>query len=144
MGTSALIGKLFFNKRIYQALDIEVKDSQLHGRGVFAKTGICRGGLIEAAPVVFLSVEEKELLRYSTLFNYYFLVDDPAYPAVFGLGYSSFYNHSPQANAFYTFSSKRNIIRIYAYKKIMAGEEITINYNGSPNNDAPVYFPAMV
>lgn len=138
---SALIGRLFFNKTIYQPTAIEVKDSPLHGRGVFSKTDIRRGSLIEAAPAVFLSAEEKELLRHSSLFNYYFLVDDAVHPAVFGFGYSSFYNHSPQANAFYTFSFKKNIIRFYACKKIVADEEITINYNGGPCDNKPVYFP---
>ncbi|HVW58708.1 MAG TPA: SET domain-containing protein-lysine N-methyltransferase [Puia sp.] len=118
-----------------------VKESALHGRGVFAKTAISRGGLIEAAPAVFLSGEEKEMLRNSPLFNYYFLVTDPVYPAAFGFGYTSFYNHSPRANAFYTFSNKRSIIWIFAYKRIMAGEEITINYSGRPDDDKPAYFP---
>ncbi len=132
---------MFFNKTIQQPVAIAVKDSALHGRGVFAKRNISRGMLIEEAPAVFLSEQEKELLRFSPLFNYYFLVNDATYPAIFGFGYSSFYNHSPKANAFYAFSPKRSIIRFYACKKIMAGDEITINYNGVPNNDMPVYFP---
>jgi SET domain-containing protein len=132
---------MFCNKKVYQPTGIMVKESALHGRGVFAKTAISRGGLIEAAPAVFLSGEEKEMLRNSPLFNYYFLVTDPVYPAAFGFGYTSFYNHSPRANAFYTFSNKRSIIWIFAYKRIMAGEEITINYNGRPDDDKPVYFP---
>ncbi len=130
---------MFFKKVIYQPIDIEVKDSSLHERGVFARKNISRGALIEEAPAVFLSGEEKELLRHSPLFNYYFLVHDALYPAVFGFGYSSFYRHSPQANAFYTFFPKWNSIRFHAYEKIMAGEEITINYNGRPNDDTPVY-----
>jgi SET domain-containing protein len=93
------------------------------------------------APAVFLSGEEKELLRRSPLFNYYFLLNDAAYPTVFGFGYSSFYNHSAPANAFYSFSSKKNTIQFYAYRKTLAGEEITINYNGCPDDAAPVYFP---
>ncbi len=130
-----------FKKNIYRPAGIEVKDSSLHGRGVFAVATISRGAVIEVAPAVFLSGEEKELLRHSLLFNYYFLVNTGDHPAVFGFGYSAFYNHSAQANAFYTFSLKRNTISFHAYKKILAGEEITINYNGRPNDDHPVYFP---
>ncbi|MBS1563967.1 MAG: SET domain-containing protein-lysine N-methyltransferase [Bacteroidetes bacterium] len=122
-------------------MDIEIRDSPLHGRGVFAKVDIGKGAVIEVAPAVFLSGEEKELLRHSLLFNYYFLVNDAGYPAVFGFGYSSFYNHASPANAFYSFSPKRHCIRFYAYKKIPAGEEITINYNGLPDDKRPVYFP---
>ncbi|MFT3933723.1 MAG: SET domain-containing protein-lysine N-methyltransferase [Chitinophagaceae bacterium] len=132
---------MFFNRSVYQPIDIIVKESSLHGRGVFARKHIGRGMLIEEAPAVFLSDEEKEQLRHSGLFNYYFLVNNATHPAVFGFGCSSFYNHSSQANAFYTFSPKKNIIRFYACKKIVAGEEITINYNGQPNDDRPVYFP---
>jgi len=118
-----------------------VKDSPLHGRGVFAVKNLSRGALIEEAPAVFLSKEETEMFRHSMLFNYYYLVNDPNCPAVFGFGFSSFYNHSSRSNAFYEFDPKRRSIRFYAYRRIMAGDEITINYNGRPNDDVPVYFP---
>ena len=132
---------MFFKTGIKKTTDVEVKKSLLHGRGVFATNNISRGTLIETAPAVFLSFEEKELLKYSPLFNYYFLINNAAYPAVFGFGNSSFYNHSSPANCFYTFSIKRNVIRFYAYRKIIKGEEITINYNGQPDDQKPVYFP---
>ena len=133
---------MLFDKLIRQPQHIEIRVSPLHGRGVFAMVDISRGEVIEVAPAVFLSGEEKELLRHSPLFNYYFLVNDATHPAVFGFGYSSFYNHSAPANAFYSFSAKRNTIQFFAYRKILAGEEITINYNGRPDDAAPVYFPA--
>ncbi|MBS1665425.1 MAG: SET domain-containing protein-lysine N-methyltransferase [Bacteroidetes bacterium] len=132
---------MLFDRRICQPDSVEVRDSPLHGRGVFAKTDIRRGAIIEVAPAVFLSGEEKEMLRHSPLFNYYFLVNDAEYPAVFGFGYSSFYNHSGRANAFYAFSRRRKTIKFYAYRMIRAGEEITINYNGRPDDGRPVYFP---
>jgi uncharacterized protein len=132
---------MFLSRKIYQPDHIKIKESVIHGRGVFAIKNISKGTLIETAPAVFLSYDEKELLKQSPLFNYYFLVNNVKNPAVFGFGYSSFYNHSSRANAFYTFSAKRNTIRFYAYKKIMAGEEITINYNGLPQDQRPVYFP---
>ena len=62
-------------------------------------------------------------------------------PAALGFGYASFYNHSPEANAFYSFSGKRNTLNIYAYTTIEPGTEITINYNGHPRNKEAVYFP---
>lgn len=132
---------MFFKKTINQPTGIQVKESPLHGRGVFAKNNIARGALIEEAPALFLTYDEKEELKHTGLFNYYFLVNNSPHPAVFGFGYASFYNHSSRANAFYTFLPKKNIIRFHAYKKIMAGEEIIINYNGRPDDDKPVYFP---
>ncbi|WP_051692069.1 SET domain-containing protein-lysine N-methyltransferase [Pedobacter borealis] len=118
---------MLFNKDIYQPLHVEVKESPLHGRGVFAKNRITKGSLIEQAPVIFLSNTEKETLRFTKLFHYYFLLDEPDKPTAFSFGYASFYNHSPKANAFYSFSRKRNTINIYAYQTIEAGDEVTIN-----------------
>ncbi|MGC4232955.1 MAG: SET domain-containing protein-lysine N-methyltransferase [Niabella sp.] len=131
----------FFNKKILQPTHIEVRESSLHGRGVFTKTPIARGVLIERAPLVFLSEEEKEQLKYTKLFNYYFLLGNSDKPAAFGFGFSAFYNHSPDANAYYSFSRKRNTLNIYAYKNIAEGSEVTINYNGTPTDKSEVYFP---
>lgn len=132
---------MFFKTKINRPLHAQVRYSKVHGRGVFANNDISRGTLIESAPAVFLSVEEKELLKHSPLFNYYFLINNKETPAVFGFGNSSFYNHSANANCYYTFSKKRKTIRFYAFKKIKKGEEITINYNGHPDDVKPVYFP---
>ncbi|MFT3979281.1 MAG: SET domain-containing protein-lysine N-methyltransferase [Ferruginibacter sp.] len=132
---------MFFRRTICQPTDIEVRESPLHGCGVFAKNNIARGTLIEEAPALFLTGHEKETLKYTGLFNYYFLLNNSSHPAVFGFGYASFYNHSSPANAFYAFSPKKGIIRFYAYKKIKSGEEVTINYNGRPGDSQPVYFP---
>ncbi|KRT14427.1 hypothetical protein ASU31_19225 [Pedobacter ginsenosidimutans] len=132
---------MLFNKNIDQSQYIEVKESPLHGRGVFAKSKIRKGNLIERAPIIFLSNEEKQTLRFTKLFHYYFLLGNAEKQAAFGFGYASFYNHSPEANAFYTFSRKKNTLNIYAYQTIEAGSEVTINYNGKPDDKSEVYFP---
>lgn len=132
---------MLFNKNNYQPPHIEVKESPLHGRGVFAKNRITKGSLIERAPVVFLSNDEKEILRFTKLFHYYFLLSEPEKQVAFSFGHASFYNHSAKANAFYTFSRKRNTINLYACQTIEAGDEVTINYNGKPNDRSEVYFP---
>lgn len=134
---------MLFNKNIHQPQYIEVKESLLHGRGVFAKSRIRKGSLIEQAPVIFLSNEEKESLRFTKLYHYYFLLGNDEKQIAFNFGYASFYNHSPEANAFYTFSRKQNTLNIYAYRTIEAGNEITINYNGKPNDKSDVYFPNL-
>jgi len=132
---------MLFCKKINQPQHIEVRESLLHGRGVFAKSSIKKGELIEQAPIIFLSNEEKETLRFTKLYHYYFLLDNTEKQTAFSFGYASFYNHSPEANAFYTFSKKRNALTFYAYQTIEAGCEITINYNGKPNDRGEVYFP---
>lgn len=132
---------MLFNKNIDQPQHIEVRESMLHGRGVFAKSRIRKGELIEQAPIIFLSNDEKEILRFTKLYHYYFLLGKAEKQTAFSFGYASFYNHSPQANAFYTFSRKRNALNIYAYRTIETNCEITINYNGKPNDKSEVYLP---
>lgn len=132
---------MLFNRKVNQPQHIEVKESLLHGRGVFAQSRIRKGELIERAPIIFLSNEEKETLRFTKLFHYYFLLGNAEKRAAFGFGYASFYNHSPEANAFYKFSRKKNTLNIYAYQTIEAGSEVTINYNGKPDDKSEVYFP---
>lgn len=131
---------LFFSN-IDQPLHIEVKESLLHGRGVFARSKIRKGELIEQAPLIFLSDEEKETLRFTKLYHYYFLLGNAKKQTAFSFGYASFYNHSAEANAFYTFSRRKNTLNFYACRTIEAGNEITINYNGKPNDKSEVYFP---
>ncbi len=132
---------MWFSKKIDQPKQLEVRESLLHGRGVFAKNSIRKGECIEQAPVIFLSDEEKETLRFTKLYHFYFLLDRPEKQTAFGFGYASFYNHSADANAFYTFSRRKNTLNIYAYRSIEAGSEITINYNGKPDDQREVYFP---
>lgn len=131
---------MFSNHKIYQAEGISVKQSLLHGQGVFALNSFNRGDIIETAPVILLNKEEKDFLQTTTLFNYYFLVNNIETPVAFGLGYCSLYNHSYTANANYSINLKKKAIVIKAHKSIKPGEEITINYNGFPENTTPVYF----
>ena len=135
------MNRLFASDRIYKARGIEARTSPLHGRGVFAKNRFERGHTIEVAPLIFLTALEKEWLQTTSLFHYYFLGGDTDLPVAFGLGLSSLYNHHCPANAVYSISQQRAIISIKACKHISSGEEITLNYNGSPEDHSPVYFP---
>jgi SET domain-containing protein len=119
---------------------LEVGASHIHGTGVFAKTHFKPGQLIEVAPVIPMDDREKDLLRNSSLHSYYFLVNSKAVSVVVGLGYASLYNHASHANARYSINLSELSISIIACKSISTGEEITINYNGSPDDMSPVYF----
>jgi SET domain-containing protein len=130
-----------FSRRIYQASGIEARDSSIHGRGIFAAQRFEKGQMIETAPLIFLTAQEREWLQTTSLFQYYFLVGDAATPAAIGLGLSSLYNHNCPANAVYRVFPKRAVIVVTAYEAIRPGEEITLNYNGEPEDPAPVYFP---
>lgn len=132
---------LFKPTEIHQPEGIEIKQSHLHGRGVFASRSFKPGAVIETAPVILLQQSDKDFLEATSLFSYYFLVNDKKIPVVLGLGYSSLYNHAGRANAVYTISIREAALIIKACKPIQQGEEITLNYNGSADDETPVYFP---
>ena len=56
------------------------------------------------------------------------------------LGYGSLYNHSFFPNAEYIKVWEERVIRFVALRDIRDGEEITINYNGSPESQKPMDF----
>ena len=135
-----MFANFFKGKRNYKALQLEVGTSHIHGTGVFAKTHFKPGQLIEVAPVIPMDDREKDLLRNSSLHSYYFLVNNKEVSVVVGLGYASLYNHASHANARYSINLPELSISIIACKSISTGEEITINYNGNPDDMSPVYF----
>lgn len=127
-------------KRIFQPAGIEIRQSPLHGRGVFALHNFYPGDTIEIAPVILLDNAERDFLQMTTLYNYYFLINKQHKCVALGLGYSSLYNHTYKANAVYSISVKKAWLFIKAGKIILPGEEITLNYNGHPEDETPVYF----
>lgn len=117
-----------------------IRPSQRHGLGVFAIKDYRRGAIIEICPVILMQPTDLDYLQGTILFNYYFLAEHEKFPVALGLGYSSLYNHSSQPNAMYSISVKKKFIKITAYREILPGDEITINYNGVPDDDSPVFF----
>lgn len=132
---------LFATKHITVPDGIEVKPSAIHGRGVFACKKFKPGAVIETAPLILLKAADKEYLQTTMLYHYYFVINSLETPAALGLGYSSVYNHASKANALYEISLKKTALLIKASKEILPGEEITLNYNGTPDDESPVYFP---
>ena len=56
------------------------------------------------------------------------------------LGYGSLYNHSYAPNARYYTTFDTRTLDIVALKDIPIGEEITVNYNGEPEDQSAVWF----
>jgi SET domain-containing protein len=135
------IADLFKKKVIGQPSGLYIADSIIHGRGVFCHDDLAIGELVEKAPLVLINKTEKELLQATILYHYYFLVGNTEYPVAIGLGYSSLYNHASHSNASYHIDLNRKLIEIKTTRAITAGEEITINYNGNPEDISPVSFP---
>ena len=113
---------------------IEVKRIPGKGRGVFARSAISEGTIIEVAPVLVISEQDMETTE---LAGHCFLWSKGK--VGLPLGYGALYNHSYEPNAEYLDRAPQT--KIYrALRDIDAGEEITINYNGSPRDDSPVGF----
>ena len=111
------------------------------GRGVFAWKHIAAGTLIEEAPVVIVPASQIEHLRRTALRDYYFEWGSAWTEAALLLGTCSLCNHSSEPNAVYVRNPELMTISFFANRDIVPGEEITTNYNGNPDSQAPVRFP---
>jgi SET domain-containing protein len=114
------------------------------GRGVFAKEAIQEGECIEQCPVIALdNVKDRARLRKTGLVNYYFLWGDKRDHAAICLGWGAVYNHSFSPNARYEKVMEDRRMDFYALRDIAPGEEILVNYNGDPENTAPLLIPGI-
>lgn len=120
-----------------------IGESPLHGRGVFTSRAIPRGKVIEMAPLIVLNQQDSSLIKGSSLYSYYFLHGRRGEICVMGMGYASLYNHQYPANVKYRFLLSKNLMEFRAFRDIQAGEEITINYNGKPDDPSPVEFGSL-
>ncbi len=114
--------------------------SQLHGRGVFTAENIAEGSLIEICPVIVMPRAHAPILDQTGLRDYYFDWGEDDEQIALALGFGSLYNHSAHSNARYLLDFEMETISIVAIRNIRAGEEITVNYNGDPNDLSPVWF----
>ena len=110
------------------------------GRGVVATAPIAEGEVFESAPVVVIPAEEWHRVEEGVLGSYFFCWNDRSGSKAIVLGRGSLINHSYQPN---TLARKRMAERrmdFVALRPIDAGEELTVNYNGDPEDDGPVGF----
>ena len=121
-----------------QDFAVEVKTSGAKGRGVFARRRFNHGDLIERAPVILLPDEQWLEMEKTSLSNYYYNWNE--HGSVLALGYGSLYNHSYKPNAVYVKHFSALLIDYVALRDIAEGEEITINYNGHPEDRRPLWF----
>jgi uncharacterized protein len=120
-----------------QSQAIFVKRIKGKGRGVFALQPIERGEVFETVPVILVPAEHLIGGMHSTTLTRYFFLWNRNHVAI-SLGYGSLYNHSYSPNATYRHGNMS--ISYVALRGIEMNEEITINYNGSPKDKAPVGF----
>jgi SET domain-containing protein len=115
---------------------IEVRVTPEKGRGVFARRLIPAATQFERVPVL---VFDDDILN-TQLYDYLFEWDEDT--VGLAMGYGSIYNHSFYPNARY--DDEEPMIKVFsALRDIEADEEITINYNGSPERWDPVDFEVI-
>ncbi len=105
---------------------VNIKQSNLHGKGVFATQNIARGQEIVKSHMVLIHVNENLPEALATL---QFPWTDE-YDAICLSDAGSFFNHNSQPNAQITGRDFTSQIQTFAAKTAIAkGEEITIYYN---------------
>jgi len=118
--------------------------SKEKGRGAFAKKQIQKGTVIDIANIVLLPNKDYKKIRKTRLYDYCYIWEDPKhYPAfknAITLSISQFINHSYTPNLKYLYDYENNTIEFSAIRKILKGEELTVNYNGLVDDTTPLWF----
>ena len=110
------------------------------GRGVFTDEDIAADTIIEIAPVIVMSKEDRKLLDQTLLHDYIFEWGNQQQQCCMALGYVPVYNHSYRSNCEYEMDYEAQLITITTVHFIKKGEELYINYNGDWNDDKKVWF----
>ena len=110
------------------------------GRGIFTSENIEEGIIIETAPVIIMSKEERKLLDQTILHDYIFEWGHKKDKCCMALGWVPIYNHSYHSNCEYEMDFEKEIITIKSVNFIKAGEQLYINYNGTWNDSKRIWF----
>ena len=117
-----------------------IAESNGKGRGVFAHEKIPADTLIEIAPVIVMTSNERKLLDQTLLHDYIFEWGENKDQCCMALGWVAVYNHSYESNCEYEMDFEKNLITVRTVKDIQAGEELFVNYNGDWNDSHAVWF----
>lgn len=118
---------------------IHIKESEGRGRGMFTDQKLSADLVIEVAPVIVMTAEDRVHLDKTLLHDYIF---EWEYGCCMALGYVPIYNHSYRSNCEYLMDYETKTIQVRTVRVIEAGEELTINYNGDWDDAKPVWFEA--
>lgn len=114
------------------------------GRGIVSLQDIEADCIIEVAPVLVMTKEERLHLDQTKLHDYIFeWKANGKDQCCVALGHVSMYNHSYQSNCEYFMDYEQKLMFIKTVSAIKAGEELLINYNGDWNNETPLWFEAI-
>jgi uncharacterized protein len=110
------------------------------GRCVIAAKDFPRESILEKAPVIIISQKDWEIIEKTSLHNYAFGWGTEQDQAAIALGWGSLFNHSYNPNALYRKNLNEQFIDFITLRDIRAGEEITVNYSGTPYGREPMWF----
>lgn len=110
------------------------------GRGVFTRERIPANTVIEIAPVIVMSNEDRIHLDKTRLHDYIFEWGKNKNECSMALGLVPIYNHSYKSNCEYFMDFEESSIMIKTVTTIEKGAELTINYNGDWNDENKVWF----
>ena len=117
-----------------------IADSPGRGRGVFTNENIPADTVIEIAPVIVMSGAERILLDQTLLHDYIFEWGDDRLGCAMALGWIPIYNHAVHSNCEYFMDFEEAIIFIKTNRKVGAGEELCVNYNGDSGEEKKLWF----
>lgn len=120
-----------------------IAHTEKRGRGVFTKKEIPANTIIEVAPVIVMSNDDRKLLDQTLLHDYIFEWGDDSKRCCMALGLVPIYNHSYNSNCEYYMDFESDTILIKTVKDIEKGGELTINYNGDHNDEKKVWFETL-
>lgn len=112
------------------------------GRGVFTKERIPAGTVVEIAPVIVMSKDERVYIDKTLLHDYIFEWGKKKEQCCMALGFIPMYNHSYKSNCEYFMDFEDETIFVKTVIAIENGEELTINYNGDWNDGKKLWFDA--
>jgi SET domain-containing protein len=113
------------------------------GRGVFTSKKLKTGTVIEIAPVIVMSQDDRKLLDQTLLHDYIFEWGEQHNQCCMALGYVPVYNHSYRSNCEYEMDYENDLITIKTVRTVKEGEELFINYNGEWNDGKKLWFEAV-
>lgn len=121
---------------------LRVEHTENKGRGVFTTEAIEVDTVIEIAPVIVMSKADRQHLDKTLLHDYIFEWGADKDQCCMALGLIPMYNHSYSSNSDYYMDFEEQMMVVKTVRKIEAGEEITINYNGDWDNEKKLWFEA--
>jgi hypothetical protein len=102
---------------------IEIRKSNLHGLGVFAKKDIPTRTKIEVSPGILLTKKPQD-----KLYKYCYTHNQKPWAVLFPLGYLGLYNSSSKPNIRVSIDCNKNLITITSKININKDEELLHNY----------------